>query len=918
MNHVGMLVGGRFEVESVAGRGGMGAVYRARDRERGGHVALKIVDAAGNRAVRFEREARVLADLEHPAIVRYLAHGRTAAGEPFLAMEWLEGEDLAARLKREPVGARDAVRLVQRAAEALGVAHARGIVHRDIKPSNLFLVGGECARVKVLDFGVAHVQADALTRTGAALGTPSYMAPEQARGERRIDARADVFSLGCVLFECMVGHPPFVGENTMAVLAKILIEDAPRVSSLRGDLPAELDDLIARLVAKDPAVRPRDGRDVAALLGVLGTITDTAVTRARDSAVTVGEQRLACVVLASRAIPLGTDPTATPTGEEATLAEASAPTLADAATPTTGRELANAPRLTALRAAALAHGGTAEVLADGSVVVTIFGRGAATDQAAQGARCALALRALLGDVAMAFAVGRCPVEDRASLGDLLDRAARLLRAPAVATAATALHRAQTGVPPIRVDDTAAGLLDARFAIDGDELGLALVGERDLAAPARTLLGKPMPCVGRERELAALTALFDECIAEPMAHVVVVTAPAGVGKSRLRHELLARIAVRDVEVWMGSGDAMNPGAPFGMLAQALRRAAGIVDGEPPLVRNMKLRARVMRHLAGDDAMRVTEFVGELVGAPVIDDGSMQLRAARRDPQLMGDQTLRACEDLVAAESSARPLLLVLEDLHWGDLPTVRFVDSVMRQLPDRPVMVLAFARPEVDVVFPRLWAERNVQRIGLGELTRRAASKLVRDALGNALDEAAVGRLVDRAAGNAFYLEELIRAVADGKDDLPDTVIAMAQTRIDDLEAEARQVLRAASIFGDTFWQQGVEALLEASAPRVDVWLTELVARELVVEHRESRFAGQRQYGFRHALVREAAYAMLPERDRVRGHLIVGNWLEQRGGEIDAVALAEHFERGGEPARSVAWYRRAAEHALESNDLASAI
>jgi eukaryotic-like serine/threonine-protein kinase len=151
-------IAGRFEVEVLAGRGGMGAVYRARDRETGGVAALKILhdEAPPDHAERLVREARLLAELTHPGFARYLGFGTTERGRPYLAMEWLDGEDLSARLRREGIGASESVRMIARVAAALGVAHARGIIHRDIKPSNLFLVDKDPDRVKVLDFGIAR------------------------------------------------------------------------------------------------------------------------------------------------------------------------------------------------------------------------------------------------------------------------------------------------------------------------------------------------------------------------------------------------------------------------------------------------------------------------------------------------------------------------------------------------------------------------------------------------------------------------------------------------------------------------------------------------------------------------------------------------------------------------------------------
>src|SRR5260221_3025618 len=247
----------------------MGAVFRAVDRQTGEAVAVKVLRAAAiDHAERFAREIRVLAALRHPGIVRYIADGRTNAGELWLAMEWLDGEPLNHRMRHQGLTGGESVALVGRVAEALGAAHERGVVHRAVKPSNLFLPHNELDRVKLLDFGVARItDGDRFaTRTGVMIGTPGYMAPEQARGERNVGPRADVFSLGCVLFECLTGRCAFVGDNMMAVLAKILLEDAPHINELRPELPMELDELVARTLAKQPDQRPRDAAQLAALL----------------------------------------------------------------------------------------------------------------------------------------------------------------------------------------------------------------------------------------------------------------------------------------------------------------------------------------------------------------------------------------------------------------------------------------------------------------------------------------------------------------------------------------------------------------------------------------------------------------------------------------------------------------------------
>ncbi|MGH7435221.1 MAG: serine/threonine-protein kinase, partial [Polyangiaceae bacterium] len=183
---------GRFAIEREVGRGGVGIVYRARDEVSGQNVALKVIAIPGVDAgeeARFRREGRVLAGLSHPGIVRVVAFGQLDDGQPYIAMEWLDGEDLAQRQRRSPLTLDECIRAAAEVADALAAAHAAGIVHRDVKPSNVFLCGSgprerpEAFQVKLVDFGVAAAEDAKLTRTGAIVWTPAYMAPEQARGD---------------------------------------------------------------------------------------------------------------------------------------------------------------------------------------------------------------------------------------------------------------------------------------------------------------------------------------------------------------------------------------------------------------------------------------------------------------------------------------------------------------------------------------------------------------------------------------------------------------------------------------------------------------------------------------------------------------------------------------------------------------
>jgi len=267
---------GPYEIESALGAGGMGEVYRARDPRLDRTVAIKTlpVAVAGDpeRVARFGREARLLASLDHPNIARI--HGlEDAGGAPHLVLEFVEGETLASRLARGPLGVAETLEFGGQIAAAIEAAHERGIVHRDLKPGNVMLTPGRV--VKVLDFGLAKggARADssadlsvsptaALSSTalGAILGTAPYMSPEQARG-REVDRRADVWALGCVLFECLTGRAAFPGETVSDVIAGIL-QGEPDWNALPAGTPQRLRELVRRCLVKDLESRPRDVGDL--------------------------------------------------------------------------------------------------------------------------------------------------------------------------------------------------------------------------------------------------------------------------------------------------------------------------------------------------------------------------------------------------------------------------------------------------------------------------------------------------------------------------------------------------------------------------------------------------------------------------------------------------------------------------------
>jgi TolB-like protein/Flp pilus assembly protein TadD len=249
----------RYRIERELGRGGMAVVYLAEDRKHGRRVALKVLRPELTPALgadRFHREIEIASRLQHPNILSLHDSGE-AGGMLYYAMPYVEGESLRARLVREvQLNAAEAVRIASEVADALACAHAAGVLHRDIKPENILLTSGHAV---VADFGIARALdaagADRLTETGLALGTPHYMSPEQASGTRALDARSDIYALGCVLYEMLAGEPPFSGPTSQAILARHAVDPVPCLRTVRATVSPALEEAVGKALAKVPADR---------------------------------------------------------------------------------------------------------------------------------------------------------------------------------------------------------------------------------------------------------------------------------------------------------------------------------------------------------------------------------------------------------------------------------------------------------------------------------------------------------------------------------------------------------------------------------------------------------------------------------------------------------------------------------------
>lgn len=867
---------GRIVLEDRVGAGGSAEVFRGVDLATGRAVAVKRLRADFGDPVaraRFEREARLLADIQSQHLVSYITHGADADGRFCLVTEWLRGETVDERLSRGRISDFEVLRVIREAALGLAALHEAGILHRDVKPSNLFLAeGDEGWSVKLLDLGIALASGDlALTGQDLVIGSPVYISPEQVRGEEPT-AASDLYALSVVFYELLTGRRPFLGTDTVTVLRQVLSEPPPRLRASRPDLPGALDALLDRCFAKEPSRRPAHVLDLVeeatALLDPLATRPDGLRIGPRIAE----DERRVRVIL--RAQVLHGDP--------------------------------NAP-LQLLADAIESRGGRVE-RRSGLSLDGVFG-----DQRTRGDEIVRA--------AQAAQSGRRTGVRMAIVAGMTWRAGAALEGDALRRVSTLLTTAREG--EVRLDEPTAVVLSSRFAVSNDRRGMLLGDDATPPpwVPASGLSAALLAPPGRSHELELITGILHDAWTQRAPRLVAVWGETGTGKTRLAQAVCAKLAERaSIEqhrpgVLVVRGDTMLASTPLGVLGRALREQAGIDDAASLEQRRLRLRAFVDR-LRADVA---PEFVGELARVSWSEHPTPALRAARRDPQRMHERLRVTAIELMRSVTERAPQLLVVEDIQWFDEPSLELLAVLLKVLEGRSFAALALGRPDSAVAERTERAWRGVSRtdLRLGPIPLAAAMETARRVLGADADSGRVHALVARAEGNPLFLEELLHAEADRDDDgptpLPVTALAAVQRRFDNLDLDARRVLRAASVFGRTFTRAGVERLLEPiSVATMTRSLALLRAEGFVLPQSGARAKAAEEYGFRHTVARDAAYASIAEADlRVLHERAAGFIEETQAQRVGAAAVAEHYERAQRDDAAAIWWGRAAEESAHA-------
>ena len=447
------------------------------------------------------------------------------------------------------------------------------------------------------------------------------------------------------------------------------------------------------------------------------------------------------------------------------------------------------------------------------------------------------------------------------------------------------------------------------AVKGKELPVAAWRVLGASRPPGERVAPDVPIVGREQELSALTGVWKRVLADRRPHVVTIVGLAGVGKSRLAAEFMTMVGETGARVILGRSLPYGESGAYDAFAQQVKQVAGVFDGDPPAVAGQKLRQTIEGLVARECAAEVSGHMAMMLGLPMEEQ---TMDAAVSDRQIPFTSATRFVEAL----GSAGPTVLVFQDLHWADPSLLDLIESLSARVAHTPVLFLALARPELLAKRPR-WCSEIPAAVSLPlepldeERSRELAARLLARTSTDDLAETAE-ELGEVAEGNPLFIEELVASVAERSapagGELPTNIRGIIVARLDAIPADERSLLLSASVIGRIFWS-GPLAALAAPDARLAELLDALEGRDLIRREPVSRFRGQAQFRFKHALIRDVAYATLPRATRREAHAAVATFLEQVHAEHDSpAALGHHWLEASDRERAADYFVAAAEQA----------
>ncbi|HET9250573.1 MAG TPA: protein kinase [Candidatus Eisenbacteria bacterium] len=962
-----------YEITEEIGSGGMATVFRAYQPSMDRHVAIKVIRSSilHDRALRerFQREARLIARLEHPHLLPvYDFDGEH--DPPYIVMRYLDGGTLKQVQQRGSVPRGEFLYILRQLAGALDYAHRQSIVHRDLKPSNVMI--DKEGNAFLTDFGIARAAGGDkdLTGTGLMIGTPGYMAPEQARGDGQADKAADIYSLGVIAFESLTGSAPYEHESSFEIILAHMNSPVPKASERAKDLPKGVDGVLAQALAKDPKRRFATATEfVDSLANALKIKPNEARSALQSMTQTISVDQLAA--FRAQTGESDTPSSATPSDQQRQMTAVSvdvkelAEILYEGGADTERAKATLDALWTAFAEIAKESGGVLQSRVEATGLF-LWGRDRSREDDAENAiRAALRMqdrtlaetRKVLGASWEPTEENPLPFASGITTGPvLLERDTHSGSYNASGAPITLAVRLKDTAPPggVIVAHETFTLVRGVFSVFQRE-PLRVRGRKD---PIETYLvtqvrprafrlramgieGVETKMIGREIELRLLQEALTLTLEDGETQVVTVVGEAGVGKSRLLFEFSNWTDIMEQTVWFFQARATQPSMlqPYSLTRDLFSFRFKILDSDPLSVVHEKF-VKGVEEFMGAGSERQAHFIGQLVGFDFT--SKPEVEAALSDGETFRHMAQQYLGELFKSASQVNPVMIHIEDIHWADDRSLDLINNLVRDNTNLPLFVLCMARPSLYERRPQ-WGEgqRFHERIQLEPLSQLSSRRLVRELLKNVPEVPTALRdlIVDRADGNPFYIEELIKALIDDrvivKGDphwsvdttrlstvrVPATLTGVLQARLDTLPQPLQQLLQRASVVGRIFWDAAAIHLSRESAgltaDEVQDRLADLRDREMILQREESNFAGTVEYVFRHAILRDVTYDTVIPRQRRALHKLVADWLIEVGGERageHTLLVAEHYARAEEASLASGQLAKAGERALQLSAL----